>query len=136
MKLLLFHVDRFSAQAFLKTSESGLAEASDIAVHEALIAFIHSEPKDEETPGKARTKAVKQIKWLARKCAVGHIVLHSFAHLAEQKSSADFAAATLEHLAQRLAGTGFTVDMTPFGYSCSWDISVRGEPIAKHFVSI
>jgi len=136
MKLLLLHADTFRARPFLKTSESGAPLAGDVAVNEALIVFIHTEPKDEQAPGKARTKAVKQIKWLARKCAVKRIVLHSFAHLAEEKSSAAFAAATLEHLAQRLESSDFTVDMTPFGYSCGWDISVRGEPIAKHFVAV
>jgi hypothetical protein len=63
-------------------------------------------------------------------------VLHSFGHLSESKASPQFAESFLQELAPRLTAAGFAVCVTPFGYTCEWDLSVFGESIAKVFKAL
>ena len=38
---------------------------------------------------------------------------------------------TLRDLGERLAGTGYRVEATLFGWFCEWELSVYGESLAK-----
>ena len=41
-----------------------------------------------------------------------------------------------EDLAARPGSTGYEVWITPFGYTCEWDLSVHGESMAKVFKTL
>lgn len=131
MKLLMFQARRFWFQPFSKT----LADAEDAGgeeeVREAVVVFLCAEAEDESKGSKLLTKALKNIKWLARKRGLERVVLHSFAHLSASVASADFAGNFIETLGSRLTDTGYEVRITPFGYFCEWDLSVYGESLAK-----
>ena len=89
MKLLMLYTHDYWLQPY----EKNLAAAPDvdegISMKECIVALIHVEPQDLETRGKTTTKALKQLKWLARKSETQNIVLHSFAHLASESAAAD-----------------------------------------------
>ena len=131
MKLLMFQARRFWFRPFSKT----LADAGDAhgeeEVREAVVVFLCAEAEDESKEGKLLTKALKNIKWLARKRGLGRVVLHSFAHLSARVASAGFAGGFIETLEARLINTGYEVHTTPFGYFCEWELSVYGESLAK-----
>lgn len=133
--MLLFGAHGFGWKSFSKT----LPEVPDVAVDEqvsdCLVVFLHAEEEDVDKP-KLETKMVKNIKWLAKKLEVNHIVLHSFTHLSESTALASFAQSLMQSLDTRLTGTGYEVQQTPFGYFCSWDLSVRGESLGKVFKSL
>ncbi|MDJ0838338.1 MAG: threonyl-tRNA synthetase editing domain-containing protein [Acidobacteriota bacterium] len=132
MKLLLFQAKAFAWRSFQKT----LPEAPDLDVdesaEEALVVFLHAEEADPDKP-KLETKVVKYIKWLAGKRGLKDVVLHSFSHLSTSTAPAEFAGAFLQGLGERLRNTGYSVQQTPFGYVCTWDLSVHGESMAKVF---
>ncbi len=136
MKLLMFQARRFRFKAFRKT----LADADDRDVEEDLadvaVIFVHAEPEDEGRRSKVLTTTLKNTKWLANKRGLKRIVLHSFTHLSSSKAEPDFARTFLEDLAARLRSTGYEVWITPFGYTCEWDLSVHGESIAKVFKTL
>ncbi len=136
MKLLMFQASRFNYATFQKT----LPEAPDNEVKEDVtkvaVIFIHAEAEDEPRRDKVFGKALKNIKWLANKRGLRNVVLHSFTHLAESKAAPEFARQFLEELAARLGSVGYSVWITPFGYTCEWDLSVYGESLAKVFKSI
>ena len=136
MKLLMFLAKRFT----FRPLEKILPEAGDgggqVQMTDATIVFVHAEPQDEADPAGLETKFVKNVKWIAGKRGFKNVVLHSFTHLAEARSSPQFAEAFLQGAATRLRSTGYQVTLTPFGWVCEWDLSVFGESLAKVFKSL
>lgn len=132
MKLLLFQARRFYWKSFSKTLDEVPVQDVEENVPEAVVVFLHAEADDETKP-KLETKVVKNIKWLANKRNLKNIVLHSFTHLSNSSASPEFAQTLLDHLDERLTGTGYQVWQTPFGYFCEWDLGVYGDSLAKVF---
>jgi hypothetical protein len=133
MKLLCFQAKRFRWQAHGKTLPDVSDQEIDREVEETVIAFIHAEAGDAaaaRSPAVLR-QSVKHIKWLANKRSMKNIVLHSFAHLGGTSAEPAFAASFIADLACRLREGGYQVWTTPFGYSCTWDLSVYGDSLAK-----
>ena len=132
MRLLLWYMDEFSWTPALKT----VADAPDGlpgAVARAAVAFVHVEPADAARLGKQVTRLVKQVKWLARKWETQEVVLHSFAHLGEDKAAPELAAQLFAQAEERLAGVDYRVTVTPFGYFNDIRISAPGDPLARIF---
>jgi len=136
MKLLMLYAHDY----WLQPHEKNLDEAADIeaniSMQECIVALVHVEPHDLETRGKTTTKALKQLKWLARKSATERIVLHSFAHLATDSATPEAARSFLEDISTRLTNTGFIVRSSPFGYFNEFKLHVAGPSLAKVFVEI
>lgn len=103
------------------------------AVSDAVVVFVHAQKLDEtsEARDRALRQSVKHIQWLAGKRDLGRVVLHSFTHLGGENSDPEFARAFLEELGARLSKKGFAVAMTPFGFTCAWQLDAYGESLAK-----
>ena len=131
MKLLLWYMDNFS----YKTASKGLEDVPDLdeegTFKNAVIGFVHLEEKDEETIGSTVTKLIKNLKWLAGKWNTKNVVLHSFAHLAESKASADVVREVFAHARERLEASGYTVGETPIGYFLDIHIDAPGRSLAR-----
>jgi hypothetical protein len=131
MKLLMFNVREF----WYKTYEKTLKEVKDTDKEEsfkdAIVVFANVEREDQEQTASIIRKSLKNIIWLARKTDRSRIVLHSFAHLSDSKSSVEFAAKVFEAIEDRLTQKGYEVSSTPFGYFLEFKIHVLGESLAK-----
>ena len=123
-------------QPHQKNLEDAIETPESVAMQEGVVALIHIEPSDLETRGKSVTKAIKQLKWLARKFETLNIALHSFAHLAAHSAPPEEAQSILEEMQQRLTATGFSVCSSPFGYFNEFKLHVAGPSLAKVFVEI
>ena len=138
MKLLVFLTESFEYRA----AAAGSPLAPDVPVpaedrvENAIVAFIQCEPRDEERGEAVLKQAVKYFRWFARKRDVTRLVLHSFAHLAEERSAPEFARDLLADLGDRLESHGFEVHHTPFGWSLKWTMAVEGHGYAKTFKSL
>ena len=138
MKLLVFLAESFEYQA----SERGSPMAEEVAnpaegsLENAIVAFIQCEPRDEERGDAVLKQAVKYFRWFGRKRRVMNLVLHSFAHLAEERSTPEFACDLLSTLGDQLKGHGFDIHHTPFGWSLKWSMCVEGHGYAKTFKSL
>ena len=138
MKLLVFLTESFqyeACEAGSPLAPSEPAPASD-RVEGAIVAFIQCEPRDEERGEALLKQAVKYFRWFARKREVSRLVLHSFAHLAEERSSPEFARNLLVALGEQLERHGFEIRHTPFGWSLQWTMAVEGHGYAKTFKSL
>jgi len=127
MKVLAFLARRFAWRA------EGAAPGSAGEAQEAVVAFVHLEPGDLEgdiRASKLRTLR-KHLEWLARKRELKSHVLHSFTHLAGASADAEGAKGFLRELGTSLAERGASVQHTPFGWSCAWELEVHGESLAK-----
>ena len=138
MKLLTFQADRFSWKPFSKTLEDAPEPGPEREVTDCVVAFVHAEARDmaEDRRPSVFRQTLKHLKWLANKRELKSVVLHSFTHLGGETADAAGAQAFMIELARRLQSTGYTVAITPFGWFCSWDLSVHGESLAKVFKSI
>jgi len=138
MKLLVFLTESFEYVA----CEAGSPLAPEVPeperdrVENAIVAFMQCEPRDEERGEAVLKQAVKYFRWFGRKRGVDRLVLHSFAHLADERSSPEFARDLLVELGDRLEGHGFEIHHTPFGWSLQWTMSVEGHGYAKTFKSL
>jgi len=131
MRLLCFQVHRFRWKT-CATSLTGTEFApEERELKDAVVAFVHSEERDEDDAAALQRKAAKHLKWMARKGELERFVLHSFTNLGAEGGTPDFARGWIDDLAERLRGNGFEVATTPFGHQCEWDLCVRGESMAK-----
>ena len=134
MKAVLFLARRFAFAPFAAVLPDAPPPPPRQEVLEAVVAFIHCEEGDADKRASVFSRTLKQIKWLAGKRSFRRVVLHSFTHLSASKAAPEFAGAFLEELAGRLARTGYEVALTPFGYTCAWELEVYGETLAKVYV--
>jgi len=126
----------FYAPSFwFRTHEKTLQQAPDMDIEgsaeKSVVVFYQAEAKDMDEETGVLTKLVKNIKWLAGKFGTKHVVLHSFGHLSLSKAAPDFTARLIGEAKTRLAGSGFTVVETPFGYLNEWKLHVAGDSLAK-----
>lgn len=104
MKLVLFLAEVFEYAASQQASPLAAERPKPAAdrVENTVVAFVQCEPRDEERGEAMLKQAVKYFRWLARKRDVNRLVLHSFAHLAEERSAPEFARDLLADLGLRL----------------------------------
>ncbi|MDH3316571.1 MAG: threonyl-tRNA synthetase editing domain-containing protein [Gammaproteobacteria bacterium] len=132
----MFLAPRFRFRPFIATLDGAETDVGEKTVQDAAVIFVHAEESDTMNSAGLLTKLVKNVKWLANKRGIKNVVLHSFTHLSESKSSPEFAESFLIQASDRLSSAGYRVDLTPFGYSCEWELAVHGEPLAKVFKSL
>jgi len=132
----MIYANRFAYKTTLKTLDSEDDRDEKQTVEEALVGFIHVEPQDEERGSSVETHMIKLLKWAARKNETQRIVLHSFAHLAEEKGSPDFTKKLLDGAQERLVKSGYEALQTPFGFFLDLHVDAPGHPLARIFKSI
>ncbi|MCP4166379.1 MAG: hypothetical protein GY759_10855 [Chloroflexi bacterium] len=135
MRILSFLARSFNWEPYSQTL-SDAPPALPGAVTDAVIAFMHVELEDESDRARVFRQTLKHLKWLANKRKFETIVLHSFTHLGGVNADPAFAQTFFEDLAERLQSTGYRVEITPFGYFCSWQLDVYGESLAKVYKAI
>jgi len=133
MKLLMIYCTRFAYQPQIKTLEEFPDHTEKKVFENALIAFIHAEEQDEEDMKKVETKMVKNLKWAAKKNNITHVVLHSFAHLAETKATPQFTKELFDKVETRMKNADYTCEQTPFGYFLDIDVQAPGVSQARIF---
>ncbi len=131
MRLLMFQAKRFWWKSFSRTLESVEEIQVEDQMTDAVVVFMQVEAKDAAGREDVFRKTLKNIKWLANKRDLKHVVLHSFTHLGGENAAPEFAAAFIADLADRLTATGYAVKVTPFGYFNEWELSVYGESLGK-----
>ncbi len=134
MKILGYQAASFRWEPFSQTLENA-APAEAGKVEDAAVFWLHIEQGDVANRQRVFKHTLKYMQWLANKRSLGKIVLHSFAHLGGETAPAEFAQQFLDELAERLSAR-YSVQQTPFGWFCSWELKVYGDSMAKVFKSI
>ncbi len=132
LKMLMLHVREFWFRTHarnLETEEEREEEGESAGP--AILAWIQVETPDLIDPSATARKATKNLKWHARKVDVPRVVLHSFAHLSDDRAEPTEALRVLEEIAERLRGVGFEVLETPWGHFNEFRMHVEGPGIAK-----
>ena len=136
MKLLMIYAGYFGYETSVKALDSEAERSEKRSLENVLVGFIHAEPHDEEQANSVETHLVKNLKWAARKNDTNRILLHSFAHLAEEKASPEFTKQLLQNTEERLAAAGYEATQTPFGFFLNLHLEAPGRPLARLFKSL
>ena len=137
MKLLMRLVRDF----WLRSQQRDLDSEPELEVEAttepggAVLAWVHVEPADLADQASTVRKTLKNLKWHARKVEVEQIVLHSFAHLAEETAEPEASRKILVEVGERLESVGYRVLHTPWGHFNEFSMHVEGPGIAKVFKS-
>ena len=129
----MIYADKFAYKTSVKNLESASTSDEEKIIENALLGFIHIEPKDEENLSAIETKLIKNVKWAARKNETNTVVLHSFAHLAESKADPEVTKQLLDNAESRLINAGYITHQTPFGYFLDLDIKAPGHSFSRLF---
>ena len=133
MKLLLFYADKFVCTPTMKTLDSFPETGESISVNNAVLAFIHVEPKDLEDKNKTVTRIIKNLKWMMNKLKTNTVVMHSFAHLASEKADPETAFEIFVNAKERLENSGYETVITPYGYFHDLNMNLPGNPMTRIF---
>ncbi len=126
MKILMFQFEEYSYS--LNADQKKMFA-------DGIIVFTHVESKDEENSSKVVTKYIKNIKWFAGKFNKKEIILHSFAHLSDDKATPEFAKEVLKQAEERLKNSGYDAKQTPYGYVLNFELKMDNAPLARFFKS-
>lgn len=129
--MLLFHARRFAWTPDRGVSEAAVDTPAPGSAERAIVAFCHAEAQDAGAPAKVVTKTIKNVKWLAGKFDTKLVVLHSFGHLGGESAPGDVAKDILVQAGRRLETAGYVVHLTPFGWTCAFDLHADGPALAK-----
>lgn len=132
MRLLMFHVDAFTAEP----TERGRSKVVDaapesVSIAEGLVVFAACERQDEAEPAAVAGRAVAAIVDIAKRLGARTVVLHSFSHLFVELSSAPVAREILDAVQRQLEEQGYTVSQTAFGYFNRFELRAKGHPLSR-----
>jgi len=136
MKLLMIYASEFGYETSMKGLDSEAERSEKRTLENTLVGFIHAEPQDEAQAKSVETHLVKNLKWAARKNETNRVLLHSFAHLAEEKASPEFTKQLLENTQERLVSAGYEATQSPFGFFLNLRLEAPGHPLARIFKSL
>ncbi len=137
MKVLAIYCSKFGYMPAKKSLETATEITEGATFNNCITAFVQIEESDEEKDVKSREKKlVNHLKWVARKNETKTIILHSFAHLSESKSSAEFTKAVFDAAEIRLKNADIETAQTPFGYFLDLDIQAPGFSLARVWATL
>ncbi len=134
MRLLLIHADRFEYEArekAVKEPEPVIGSMKKGGFEDGLVAFCTVEKSDEDAPdtvaGNAATSIEEVLGWLKTK----RVMVYPYAHLSTNLASREPAIRVLKGLEENLAGKGYEVSRSPFGWYKSFTITCKGHPLSE-----
>ncbi len=132
MRLLIWHVDAFSAEPTERgRSKVADAEPRSVAIGEGLVVFAATEQSDEAEPEAVALRAVHAIEDVAGKLGARTVVLHSFAHLFVTLSTPDISRTIFGRVEALLAEHGYTVSQSAFGWFNRLELRAKGHPLSR-----
>lgn len=135
MKTLFLYCNRFAFTPTTKTLDFAPDNTAQREFENVQTVFIHAEAEDAENESSIFKKLVKQIKWITKKNNTRQLVIHSFAHLSENKAEPEFTMQFLNKLEERMKNSGFETAQTPFGYFLDLHMDAPGFSLARVYKS-
>jgi KaiC/GvpD/RAD55 family RecA-like ATPase len=132
VRMLIWHMDLFVAEPEERgRSKVADAEPRTVRAEDALVVFAACEKADEAEPASVVARAAAAITEVARQTGTRTVVLHSFSHLFVELSAPALAKRILDSLEIQLAGDGYTVLQTAFGWFNRLEMRAKGHPLSR-----
>lgn len=133
MRFIMMHVNSFRS-CITEKGRSKVVEPPDpreTSVGESVVVLLSVEAGDEEDPQAVAERAAAEMEKNALNLKVKTIVLHPFAHLFARLGPPESAIEIMERVKEILAGKGFDVVRTPFGWFNTLEIDAKGHPYSR-----
>jgi len=131
MKILALHSDFIEFEAKKKAiKEPEPLKNKSERVEQCLVIFTSVEKRDEKNPESTAKNLVQNIKDIASQVKETNIVLYPYVHLTNDPSNPETALKVLDAAETELKKE-FSVHRSPFGWYKSFNIQVKGHPLAE-----
>jgi len=131
MKILALHSDFIEFEAKKKAiKEPEPLKNKKEKIDQSLVVFMSVEKRDEKNPDSTAKKAIENIKDIAGKVNEKRIVLYPYVHLTNSPSDPKTALKVLDIVEKDLINE-YGVTRSPFGWYKSFNIKVKGHPLAE-----
>ena len=127
MRILQLHCDNISYEPTKKEIQS--AEEIDpkpVSIDEVVVCFVAVEKDDTEDIAK---DAISQIQESMKKIGCQKLLLYPYAHLSSDLAAPSTALSLLKLMESQCSG--LEVSRSPFGWTKSYNIKVKGHPLAE-----
>ena len=127
MRILQLHCDNISYEPTKKEIQS--AEEIDpktISIDEVVVCFVAVEKDDSEDIAK---DAISQVQESMKKIGCSKLLLYPYAHLSSNLAAPSTALSLLKFMED--SADGLEVSRAPFGWTKSYNIKVKGHPLAE-----
>ena len=127
MRILQLHCDNISYEPTKKEIQS--AEEIDpkpVSIDEVVVCFVAVEKDDNEDIAK---DAISQIQESMKKIGCQKLLLYPYAHLSSNLASPSTALSLLKLMQDQ--SQGLDVSRAPFGWTKSYNVKVKGHPLAE-----
>jgi len=129
MKILFLHSDYikiFPTEKAVEEAEE--IEKKEIYVENCLVSFVAVEKYDNIETVK---KAVENIENVLESIKVNKVVIYPYVHLTRFPKDSENSLIILREIANKLKEKGYEVYRAPFGWYKSFEIKVKGHPLAE-----
>ena len=127
MRILQLHCDNISYEPTKKEIQS--AEEIDpkpVSIDEVVVCFVAVEKDDNDNVAK---DAISQIHESMKKIGCQKLLLYPYAHLSSNLASPSTALSLLKTMQDN--ADGLEISRAPFGWTKSYNIKVKGHPLAE-----
>ena len=128
MRILQLHCDSIEytpTKKEIKTAEENVS-TDTIHLDELVVAFVAIEKEDDSSVAQ---EAISQIKNSMQKIACKKLLLYPYAHLSSNLASPSTAISLLKEMEK--AAQDLDVSHSPFGWTKSYKVQVKGHPLAE-----
>ncbi len=131
MRLLQLHSDFIEYEPIEKEIRDAeeISSKSKVRLEDLVVAFVAVEKGDDETVARA---AVDEIKSFLNTIKSNRLLVYPYAHLSSDLASPSSAIDIIKSVEEFAKGSINQVYRAPFGWTKSFDIKVKGHPLAEN----
>jgi threonyl-tRNA synthetase len=131
MRLLQLHSDFIEYEPIEKEIKSAedIASKAKVKLEDLVVAFVAVETGDDESVAKT---AAEEIKKYMGTIKASRLLVYPYAHLSSNLAAPDVAAAIVKSVATFARESIGEVWQSPFGWTKSFNIKVKGHPLAEN----
>lgn len=135
MRILLLHSDFIEYQPISKEIESAeeISSTASKKIDNVIVALIAVEKDDDES---IIDDVCKELKTYSERIKCGSILVYPYAHLSSELADPLRAQALLNSVEKKAKSLFGIVNRAPFGWTKSFNVKIKGHPLAEHAKTI
>lgn len=135
MRILLLHADFIEYQPISKEIQAAedIPSKSSIKIDEVIVALIAVEKDDDES---IIDQVGNELKTYGEMIKCDNLLIYPYAHLSSDLATHAAAQSILNSIEKKTRDLFKTVNRAPFGWTKSFNLKIKGHPLAEHAKSI
>lgn len=135
MRILLLHADFIEYQPISKEIQTAedISSTSSRKIDEVIVALVAVEKDDDES---LINEVGTELKDYGQTIKCDNLLIYPYAHLSSDLASPSTAQSLLNSIEEKLKNLFKTVNRAPFGWTKSFNIKIKGHPLAEQAKTI